>query len=40
MDDALFAVENGIRIDQARQLIRKYGNDREAMEWEARRMPK
>lgn len=33
-----FAEENAISVDQARELIRKHGNDREALQAEARRM--
>lgn len=33
-----FAEQNAVSADQARELIRNHGNDREAMEREARRM--
>jgi hypothetical protein len=33
-----FAEQNAISVDQARELIRKHGNDREALEAEARRL--
>lgn len=33
-----FAEQNSISVNQARELIRKHGNDREALEREARRM--
>lgn len=33
-----FAEENGISMDQARELIRRHGNDRAALEREARKL--
>ena len=33
-----FAEENGISMDQARELIRQYGNDRETLNREARKL--